>query len=285
MIKSVALAALFVFLAHAAVAQHAVDIPRSTSIDFTSKINAVDYRLYVQPPRPGDDNKNKSYPILIVLDADYAFPIATAVADHFVDRNNLEPIVVVGIAYPGAFEDLSLYRLNRSRDYTPVFHPSDGYGPEFQKASGGAKAFLKVIQTEILPLISTKFHGDITDTTITGHSFGGLFGSWVLATAPESFKRYILISPSLWYGDKFIFSQEISQNDESAQVFLGVGRYENQPQRGRAMVDDLQEFARRLENARPNTQVIQHVFEDETHNSVFPAAFTRGLRQVFAPSH
>ena len=48
------------------------------------------------------------------------------------------------------------------------------------------------------------------------------------------------------------------------------------------MVDDLEAFARQLENRGYDSLTLEtQVFPDETHNSVFPAAITRGLRWLF----
>jgi hypothetical protein len=48
------------------------------------------------------------------------------------------------------------------------------------------------------------------------------------------------------------------------------------------MSDDLTELYRRLRNRNnPRLQTTLRIFEGERHNSVFPAAVTRGLATVF----
>ena len=49
------------------------------------------------------------------------------------------------------------------------------------------------------------------------------------------------------------------------------------------MVDDLEAFARQLESRGYDSLTLDtEVFANETHNSVFPVAITRGLRWLFS---
>jgi hypothetical protein len=60
-------------------------------------------------------------------------------------------------------------------------------------------------------------------------------------------------------------------------VFFSVGQLENS-----IMADDLTEMYKRLKaRHQPNLQLAMQIFENERHNSVFPAAVTRGLLTVF----
>lgn len=115
-----------------------------------------------------------------------------------------------------------------------------------------------------------------------GHSYGGLFGSSVWLTQPEIFQRFILVSSSLWYDDRVIFKLEQAYGDTHdslpAKVSFAVGGRENRP-----MIDAMQELIRVLQSrSYKGLTITSQVFEDETHNSVFPAALTRGLRVVFS---
>ena len=50
------------------------------------------------------------------------------------------------------------------------------------------------------------------------------------------------------------------------------------------MVEDLEALAGRLESRGYPSLILETlVFPDETHNSVFPAALTRGLLWLFRP--
>ena len=136
----------------------------------------------------------------------------------------------------------------------------------------------------MFPFIEQKYPAAKGERTIIGHSYGGLFAAFVLLTQPHLFNRYIIVSPSLWYANRSVIAMADSavrtRMRADARVFLAVGSSENQPQAGRAMVDDLKAFAGKLRNL-PGIRLGLQVFEGETHNSVFPGAVTRGLLDVF----
>ena len=257
-------------------------LPNSYEIEIASEYVDAPIRLYLALPR--DYNPEKKYPVIVSLDAEYSFALIKNITEHFSERNNIPPMIVVSIAYEGAYEDLELYRINRTRDYTPTHTPEGGYGEKYQAYSGGADKFISFIKSELFPYLSANYGIEENEKTIVGHSYGGLFSTYVLVTQPELFNNYIIVSPSLWYDDKVIFEFEAEHQHEdvNADVFYAVGSYENQPENGMAMVDDLREFAEIMKKRNyKNYDYLFHVFENETHNSIFPAAFTRGIRLLY----
>jgi len=114
-----------------------------------------------------------------------------------------------------------------------------------------------------------------------GHSFGGLFGAWVLVTRPSTFRRYVLVSPSLWYDGRMLFRTEkdsaAARGAPPVDLFLAVGGRETS-----RMPSDLLAFAAALRAERwAQLTMTTKVFDEDDHDSVFPAALTRGLRVVF----
>ena len=250
-----------------------------------SRIVGQTYELYISLPRGWEESEG-TYPVLYMLDAGYSFAIAWSQVLHFADRGDLPPMILVAISYPDVLEDLEVYRQTRTRDYTPSFSPTGGYGREYQRHSGGADRFLDALEEEILPLMEGRYRASPEDRGLVGHSYGGLFATHALLTRPGLSDRYIIVSPSYWYDDGMIFDEEseraASGPPVEARVFLAVGSYENQPGRGLPMVDDLRRMAERLRSRDyPDLSLSLQVFEEETHNSVFPAALTRGLRAVY----
>ncbi len=162
-----------------------------------------------------------------------------------------------------------------------------GYGPEYQRASGGAPAFLDCLINEILPLVERRWRADPGDRTLVGHSFGGLFAGWTLQTRPDSFNRYLLVSPSLWYADDLLPRNEalgqFVKPGRPTRVFLAVGDQEERAGgTGHSMVSQMTDFAEALGGRKdPDLMVRHRVFEDETHASIFPAAFSTGIRNLF----
>lgn len=260
-------------------------LPRSEKVLLTSAINGITYSLYVRTPL-SHASGDRRHPVIVTLDADYSFPIVANHLEHLADRMNQAPeAIVVSVAYPGVYPDHDRYRAERTRDYTPVFWPDGGYGPKFQAASGGGPKFLRMLAEEALPLIDRLFQTDPDDRTLVGHSYGGLFGAWVLQTQPQLFNRYLLVSPSLWYADRMMLTADTvlsASITRKTRVYLGVGSWEEQPERGGYMVSQLEQYAARLTALKNPDLIVKHrVFEDETHASIFPACFSTGIRHLF----
>lgn len=261
-------------------------VERAEVHHLTSRVNGVPYELRVSLPHgyadPGEPDRR--FPVVYLLDADYSFLIARNVTDHLAERGHLEDVIVVGIGYrdqePGRTPG---YRLNRTRDYTPTFVADAGYGPEFQRLSGGAPKFLQAIETEIVPFIDRHYRTVPGDRTLVGHSYGGLFTVWTLLTRPGLFGRSVAVSPSLWYDDHLVLRQEEDYAGEHdalpGRLYLCVGSREGG---GRIdMVGDLRDLAGRLETRRYRGLDFESlVMENETHNSIFPGCLSNGLRYV-----
>ncbi|MCA8902367.1 MAG: alpha/beta hydrolase [Hyphomonas sp.] len=261
----------------------AYSLPRTEVLPLTAASNGVDYQLYVRLP-PGYDPANGPYPLLVTLDADYQFALASAHAEHLGGRGQAPELIIVSVAYAGDPDDGFAYRTNRTRDYTPANTTEGGYGPDIQALSGGGPAFADFIRNEALPYLEQRFAIDPQDRVFVGHSYGGLFGTWLLSAQPDLFHRYIFVSPSLWFKDRMMLddAQLPGPMPRKTYVYLAVGDWENQPDTGHAMVDDLKAYADRLA-ARDDANLIvkMRVFEDETHASIFPAAFSTGLRHLY----
>jgi hypothetical protein len=261
-----------------------VVLPRTEVRHLASAANGVEYRLYVSLPPGYEADEDARYPVVYLLDSDYSFAIAKNVTEHLSDRNHLVETILVGVAYGGPLR----YRLNRTRDYTPSHVPrlpaDFGYQQEYQKASGGGPAFRRFLAEELVPFVDREYRTVPGDRTLVGHSYGGLFGAWVLVTSPELFTRYLLVSPSLWYDDHLLDRLEprhaSGHRRLRARVYLAVGSREHNSRR--SMVADLEAFAARLRGrGYEGLELETEVFEEDTHNSVFPMALTRGVRFLF----
>ncbi len=256
---------------------------------FHSDIVKADYQLYISLPRDYD-KQTVSYPIVYVLDADYCFALVHQIVRFLSDRDEVSPLIVVGVAYPGVAQEKSgpIHKLSRTRDYTPTHMDKGGYGEEFQKQSGGGGRFLRCFEQELIPYIESKFRVK-HDRTIVGYSFGGLFGCFSMVTHPTLFQRYIIVSPSLWYGNHVLTKIEresaLATKNLCANAFFAVGGRERGFQGQEEMVKDLESFVVKLRSrSYCGLRSQLWVADGETHQSVFPSAVTRGIRYVFSNS-
>lgn len=231
------------------------------------------YSIYVSLPAGYYEDPNKKYPSIFVLDADYAFALTKQISEHLSDRGRLKESIIFGIAYDGPLN----YRANRTRDYTPSFVATGGYGEEFQKYSGGGPKFADFIEKELLVYLSEHFRLS-SQKIIVGHSFGGLFNSFMMLTRPYVFSDYVIVSPSLWYDESSIFKEIDSfkkGKSDSISAFFAIGALEN------SMVDDMKRFVSLLPKEMPRVESV--VLLEENHDTVFPVALTRGLIYLLEP--
>lgn len=269
MLRSILLVSLI--LSSAATAAGEVSLPRTSVRQMTARANGIEYRLYVSLPRGYETSKDR-YPVIYLLDSDYSFAIAHNVVEHLADRGDLHWAIVVGIAYDGPPQ----YRIHRTRDYTPTRSMDLAGVPShqqpYQKYTGGGPKFRDFLRGELVPLIDRAYR-TTSERVLVGHSYGGLFAAWMLLTAPDTFTGYVAISPSLWYDRRLAFRLRASER-MSGRAYFAAGAMENP-----IMGNDVRELAGRLRKTS-TVAVRSEVMEGETHNSVFPGAFSRGIRWV-----
>lgn len=234
-----------------------------------------DYRIFVALPVSYSRNTSETYPVVYLLDGDLLFGALTDPTRLLQSVGELPELIIVGIGYGILWDNTDQLQRLREIDLTPGV-----------TTDGGAGQFLNFIQEDIVPYIDANYRTDPMDRTIAGVSFGGLFSLYALFHAPETFNRYIAVSPSLWWADRRIFEYEEEFADEHSdlpvKLFLSVGEREEGQYPVSRMVSNLKEFYQRLEDRHyAGLEMEMVVMEGETHHSVFPGAFSKGLRSVF----
>jgi predicted alpha/beta superfamily hydrolase len=193
------------------------------------------------------------------------------------------PVILVAIANPGATDSRALYKESRTRDYTPVPSAGGAQAAEFRSVSGGAERFRAFISKELVPFVQRHFRTDPNDRTIIGHSYGGLFASHAMLAEPSLFRRYIIISPSLWYANRTVLSIARAGAGPAAATgsvaYFAVGAREQS-----MMKDDLDALVKVLRRrSGRHLKLRLQLFPHDDHDSIFPAAVAQGLLAVFPP--
>jgi predicted alpha/beta superfamily hydrolase len=236
---------------------------------------------------------DRELPILFVTD-NTAFSSLVPAIVRMDSLEGLPPMLVVGIGYAFA-SSMSLrdeffeFNVRRSHDFTPTVDEAwvqelttfsqAQFGKSWSGTPGGADAFLAFINDELKPFVAAHYPADLDDTAIFGHSLGGLFVLHVFFTSPESFDRYIAISPAAQYDDGLLFREEAKLGDVAARLFMAVGGQDQPP-----ILESVPRLDARIRaSARSNLSYTYRLFPGETHSSVIPGALMRGLRSVFDP--
>ena len=240
--------------------------------------------------------------VLYLTDANGHFGAAVDIIRSLQLARHLPPILVVGIGYRTGSLGETVVR--RTRDLSPTDDTAFAELYPEQHEMGGAPRLLAFVTDELMPFVEDHFGSREGAPAFFGHSLGGLFGMHVLFHAPTTFARYVLSSPSLWWGDHAIFRDEeryASEHDDlAADVFIGVGADESREGRAREAVNlppderekatlwdfDLRDDAVRMaEQLRsrgyPHLDLHYDVFAEEFHVSVPFLSLSRGLRKVF----
>ncbi len=161
-----------------------------------------------------------------------------------------------------------------------IGHQASTAGP-----GGRAEDFFHFIEDEVKPLINKTYNVNKYNQTLVGHSFGGLFGLYVLFNHSDTFNRYVIASPSLWWDNGVIFKMEEkyanAHTNMAKKVFLSVGSMElaSGPQ---GMIDNAKEIVEKLKSRNyPDLDLWFNIFENETHLSVVAVSIQKGIEKVF----
>jgi predicted alpha/beta superfamily hydrolase len=249
-------------------------------LDFHSQSNGKDYEIYIRLPDGYGTQPNKKYPLVLLTDGYYAFPLVSAINWRMTERHDeYQQAILVGISYSKG-DDINL---SRTRDYTPSFSPNEKFNSSklAQAQSGKADAFIGFIGNEVLPSLLKTYAIDPNKKIYAGHSYGGLLGTYILLTQPSLFDIYLIGSPSLWYDTRVMFKLEESyaktHKDLRAKVFMATGAEENDAEH--SMVQNMFAFEKALkERNYPHLEISAKSLPEEGHLSGYPAFITQGLR-------
>ena len=238
------------------------------------------------------DNETEKFPVLYCLDANYFYPRDITLMLQGISE--VPRFILVGIGYPGK-HFLSAFNL-RARDMTPVedvvdMPPAEGivrdvYVPKGKKF-GGAKDFLEFIRQELIPFIDENYPTIKGDRAISGHSFGGLFGLYVLFNKLDTFNKYIIGSPSIYWGDEYILKQAenyVANNHAlNATVFMSVGALEEAGEEAKSLtVTNIFRMENILKKKKlEGLDLRTRVFPDETHLSVEYMNYIHGIKAIY----
>lgn len=230
-------------------------------------------------------------PVVLLLDGEPAFPWLHSVSD-FMRRHaqggGLADFLLVGLGYAQGEPAPA----SRRRDYTPwqpARPPRDTAPQDF----GGASAYADHLEQELLPWLAQTAGALVERPCLLGHSYGGLFASWLALHRAQRFPLLVASSPSLWLDHRRLLRETPSSAPWHGpqRLFLGVGGFER-VKRGDArynqqddMVADTAAFARRLQQlGLPAPQLRQQVQTHDDHATAMLGTYTQALRWMLPRS-
>lgn len=206
--------------------------------------------------KPGSNDK---YDVLYVLDGGNWNTGQIMNVQRFLEDEHFMPQTIV----------VSIMGIDRNKDLTPT--SADNW-----KTSGGADKFLGFIKEELIPYINKTYPSN-GDNTIWGHSLGGLFVINALLNAPQAFKSYIAVDPSLWWDNGYI--QRIAPAKLPALAGLNTtlfisGRTGKEGEHMK--IDSMNIILRKMAPAGLTWESV--AYPDETHSSIRLKSIYDGLK-------
>ncbi|MFT6990672.1 MAG: putative alpha/beta superfamily hydrolase [Paraglaciecola sp.] len=123
--------------------------------------------------------------------------------------------------------------------------------------------------------IEKHYRTDPERRTYFGYSAGGLFGAYILVAQPDTFKNYILGSPSLKsdipYLSKLAANTTLKRKDLNANVFISHGTMEEE------LAKHIEEFITVLQNKNDESLSLKKVVIEGSHQTAFPMTALRSV--------
>lgn len=229
------------------------------------------------------DPDSGSYPLVLITDGNMNFPIVLG-ARLMMEFEGVTPAIIASVSYMSREEAFA----KRFRDFTPTNLAQAPVCQAETYSCGGAENFLEFMTGELVPFLEDHYPVDTGNVTFTGHSLGGLFGAWVLVTAPESFQNYLIGSAALVWDNELVYTLEEQYHESGgtlpARVYLATGSLEDDPGNPfetLSAVKNQQRFTELLQSRNySDLTLTSELIDGETHMSVIPALLYRGLREV-----
>ncbi|MBC2845373.1 alpha/beta hydrolase [Winogradskyella flava] len=235
--------------------------------------------IWIQVPEEIDSLKK--YPVIYVLDASKNFYSITAMLKQLIPWQ-IPNSIIVGIT-----------NTDRTRDFTPTNVPFQR-GHE-SKTSGGASNFLMFVEQELKPFINNKYPAE-NNSTIIGHSTGGLFVLYTFLNHDNVFDNYLAIDPSLWWdkeqlvkeAEEKINAKNLKEKSLYIAVANSLGKAMDTVKVRKDKTEPTEQIRANLkfhdllvENSKKLNYKWEY-FKDEDHGSVVIPAQYNGLRSVFS---
>lgn len=256
-------------------------LPDTQAFDMTASDDGQVYRILVSTPtQPAPAG---GFPVLYVLDANAFFP-------GFAGERRIEEfareaggaMIVVGVGYPtDQAYDMERRQFDLTSAWPRMPRPPGASGPA---RTGGNEHFARFLLDQLRPEIARRYTVAADRQSLFGHSLGGLFALHMLYTRPTAFNAIIAASPSQWWNDGAILSEERAFADR-----LAAGKIAGRPSRlllvtgerdtAVTITWDAESLKRRLEPLSAYGLRMQfEKFEGETHITVAYRAITPAFR-------
>ncbi|MEL6812172.1 MAG: alpha/beta hydrolase-fold protein [Bacteroidota bacterium] len=227
--------------------------------EFTSVKLQETRKLKIQLPRDYEENIDKVYPIVLVLDANYLFEPVAGNVDYFGYWEDMPECIVVGVMQGDSrYDDCNYDDTN------------------FMPADKGAD-FFEFVGLELMPYIDSSYR-TAKFTIAVGHDFTANFINYYLFKDPPLFNGYISLSPDLAPMMDSRLPQRIPSIESKLFYYLATGTDD---------IKDLMEISEDLNRSMAPLKTDQFAyyfdnFEGATHYSLVARAIPSAMEKIFS---
>lgn len=214
--------------------------------------------LKIQLPRNYENNKEKSYPVLIVLDGDYLFEPVAGNVDFYSYWEDIPEMIVVGV------------NQSNTRD-SDAFYDDERFLP----SKTGAK-FFEFIGMELMTYLDSQYR-TAPFRVIMGHDYTANFINYYLLKENPLFQGYINISPDLAPEMADRVAAALTKSETKIWYYLATAE-EDIP----SLKEDILSFDNQLKNIEnENLKYNFDNFPRASHYTLAGNAIPKAIEQIF----
>ncbi|KZN29934.1 hypothetical protein N474_03460 [Pseudoalteromonas luteoviolacea CPMOR-2] len=243
-------------------------MPRTEVLPLKSSVNGGQYELLVTLPDGYSKNTKQHYPVIYYTDAVWQIDLLSAATTFL-----MEDVILVGVSWQKDMDAAMLAssgeHVSRFRDYTVT--PSKDSKRQAKYQFGKANEHLEFIRKDVFTAVEARYRTVPQQRAYFGYSLGGQFGLYALLAHPDTFKNYILGSPSIGGSIDYLSKLLDKQNTINANVFISYGDNESRLSK---YVDD---FLTELKSSKQSRLSLTHEVMKGDHSQAVPMTAARGV--------
>lgn len=224
----------------------------------STKLN-VPRKVKIQLPRNYKENKDKTYPIILVLDGDYLFEPVAGNVDYYSYWEDMPESIVVGV-------------LQGQGRYLDCAYSDDTNFPD----ENGQK-FFEFLGMELLPYIAKKYR--MADFVVgVGHDYTANFLNYYLFKEQPIFDGYLLLSPDFAPQSAKRIADRIPTIDSKLFYYMATGT--NDIPKLQTSIKSLNDQLKELKSEK--FQYSFDNFDGASHYSLVGRGIPNGLEKIFS---
>ena len=227
-------------------------------------------------PEDYHENDTTDYPVIYILDGGMEEDFIHLVG---LVRFNTQPWIA---RFPRSIV-VGIENTKRRRDFTfevgSLDFLEDMDIPKEQFAEyGGSEYYISFLEHELRKNIDSLYRTS-GENMVIGESLGGLLATEILLEHTDLFSRYIISSPSLWWGGESLLEAAEHSLIDSVTVYIGACQKKEEPR----MYSDAKKLAKILQKKSGlSNKVYFNYMPDELHSTLLHQAVYNAL-QIFYP--